>query len=56
MIGRREFLQAGAAAGAALALPRPGAGQAKPKVRFAYLQLGWAACEIIHKADLLGRH
>jgi NitT/TauT family transport system substrate-binding protein len=56
VIGRREFLQAGAAAGAALALPRPGAGQGKPRVRFAYLQLGWAACEIIHKADLLGRH
>jgi ABC-type nitrate/sulfonate/bicarbonate transport system substrate-binding protein len=25
----------------------------KGKVRFAYLQLGWAACEIIHKEDLL---
>ncbi len=56
MIGRREFLRAGAAAGAALALPRAGGGQGRPRVRFAYLQLGWAACEIIHKADLLGRH
>jgi ABC-type nitrate/sulfonate/bicarbonate transport system substrate-binding protein len=56
MIGRREILKAGAAAGAALALPRPGAGQPKPTVRLAYLQLGWAACEIIHQADLLGRH
>ncbi|MGH7318113.1 MAG: ABC transporter substrate-binding protein [Candidatus Rokuibacteriota bacterium] len=27
----------------------------KGKVRFAYLQLGWAACEIIHKEDLLGK-
>ncbi len=24
-------------------------------MRFAYLQLGWAACEIIHKEDLLGK-
>ncbi len=56
---RREFLRTtGAAAGtlaAASALPRSAAAQAKGKVRFAYLQLGWAACEIIHKEDLLGK-
>ncbi len=56
MLGRRAFFRVGAAAGAVLAFPRAGAGQSKGKVRFAYLQLGWAACEIIHKADLLGRH
>jgi ABC-type nitrate/sulfonate/bicarbonate transport system substrate-binding protein len=35
----------------------PGAvrAQGKGKVRLAYLQLGWAATEIIHKEDLLGR-
>ena len=57
-VGRRDFLRAGVAAGAALAggLPaRPGGAQGKGKVRFAYLQLGWAACEIIHKEDLLGK-
>jgi ABC-type nitrate/sulfonate/bicarbonate transport system substrate-binding protein len=45
-------------AGAALAgvFPaRRAIGQGKGKVRFAYLQLGWAACEIIHKEDLLGK-
>jgi ABC-type nitrate/sulfonate/bicarbonate transport system substrate-binding protein len=34
---------------------RRAAGQGKGKARFAYLQLGWAACEIIHKEDLLGK-
>ena len=29
--------------------------QGKGKVRLAYLQLGWAATEIIHKEDLLGK-
>jgi ABC-type nitrate/sulfonate/bicarbonate transport system substrate-binding protein len=29
--------------------------QSKGKVRLAYLQLGWAATEIIHKEDLLGK-
>ncbi len=57
---RRDFLRAGVAAGAALTAarfpPRPAAAQAKGKARFAYLQLGWAACEIIHKEDLLGKH
>jgi ABC-type nitrate/sulfonate/bicarbonate transport system substrate-binding protein len=59
-LSRRQFLRAaGAAAGAAsagAAWPRRAAAQAaKGKVRFAYLQLGWAACEIIHKEDLLGK-
>jgi ABC-type nitrate/sulfonate/bicarbonate transport system substrate-binding protein len=57
---RRDFLRAGVAAGAALTAarfpPRPAAAQGKGKARFAYLQLGWAACEIIHKEDLLGKH
>jgi ABC-type nitrate/sulfonate/bicarbonate transport system substrate-binding protein len=56
---RRDFLRTTGAAGAlALAggLPRRAAAQgAKGKVRFAYLQLGWAACEIIHKEDLLAK-
>jgi len=59
-VNRREFLRAtGAAAGAlagASAWPRGARAQGgKGKVRFAYLQLGWAACEIIHKEDLLGK-
>jgi ABC-type nitrate/sulfonate/bicarbonate transport system substrate-binding protein len=56
---RRQFLRAAGAAGA-LAVggswPRPARAQSpKGKVRFAYLQLGWAACEIVHKEDLLGK-
>ncbi|MBI2468043.1 MAG: ABC transporter substrate-binding protein [Candidatus Rokubacteria bacterium] len=58
-VTRREFLRTtGAAAGALAAgsaVPRRAAAQAKGKVRLAYLQLGWAATEIIHKEDLLGR-
>jgi ABC-type nitrate/sulfonate/bicarbonate transport system substrate-binding protein len=57
-LGRRDFLRAGIGAGAAMAGglgPRRAAAQGKGKVRFAYLQLGWAACEIIHKEDLLGK-
>jgi ABC-type nitrate/sulfonate/bicarbonate transport system substrate-binding protein len=58
-VSRREFLRTtGAAAGAmtgAAAWPRLARAQGKGKVRFAYLQLGWAACEIIHKEDLLGK-
>ena len=57
-VGRRDFLRTGVAAGAALAgglAARSGSAQGKGKVRFAYLQLGWAACEIIHKEDLLGK-
>src|SRR5262245_62303001 len=57
-VKRRDFLRAGVAAGAALTAglpPRRTLAQGKGKVRFAYLQLGWAACEIIHKEDLLGK-
>jgi ABC-type nitrate/sulfonate/bicarbonate transport system substrate-binding protein len=63
-VSRREFLHAAGVAGAAVgtagaaaaAWPRGAVAQGgKGKVRFAYLQLGWAACEIIHKEDLLGR-
>ena len=57
MLGRRDFLRV-AAAGTAVAAGAPAilSAQAKGKVRLAYLQLGWAATEIIHKEDLLGRH
>ena len=56
-IGRRELLKAGAglAATAAVGAPAILRAQAKGKVRLAYLQLGWAATEIIHKEDLLGK-
>ena len=53
---RREFLTLGAAG--AMIASAPGvlrAQGAKGKVRLAYLQLGWAATEIIHKEDLLGK-
>ena len=54
---RRAFLGAGVAAGAVLAAPTLVRAQAgKGKVRFAYLQLGWAGPEIIHKEDLLAKH
>jgi ABC-type nitrate/sulfonate/bicarbonate transport system substrate-binding protein len=55
---RRRFLKLGAGAGAAALVGAPWrpAAQGKGKVRLAYLQLGWAATEIIHKEDLLGRH
>ena len=57
-IGRREFLKAGAGAAAGVWLGRTPvlSAQGKGKVRLAYLQLGWAATEIIHKEDLLGKH
>ncbi len=59
-VGRRGFLKVAGAAGLAAAggqLLRPAAsfGQGKGKARLAYLQLGWAATEIIHKEDLLGK-
>src|SRR2546428_5442357 len=56
-VGRRELLRAGAAAAAVAALSGPARlrAQSKGKVRLAYLQLGWAATEIIHKEDLLGK-
>src|SRR5256712_2063022 len=54
--GRRAFLRTGAAAAAAAALgPAPLSAQGKGPIRLAYLQLGWAATEIIHKEDLLGK-
>ncbi|HEX2441622.1 MAG TPA: ABC transporter substrate-binding protein [Methylomirabilota bacterium] len=53
---RRGFL--GTAVGAAVLAGAPAVlrAQGKGQVRFAYLQLGWAASEIIHKEDLLGKH
>ena len=56
-VGRRELLKAGAGAVAGLWLgaPRALSAQGKGRVRLAYLQLGWAATEIIHKEDLLGK-
>ena len=56
-VGRREFLKGAAASVAATAAaPAVLRAQGKGKVRLAYLQLGWAATEIIHKEDLLGKH
>src|SRR3989440_7440801 len=56
MVGRRDVLRAGAiAAAAALGAPARLYGEGKGRVRLAYLQLGWAATEIIHKDDLLGK-
>ncbi len=57
MLGRRDLLRA-AAAGAAMwaGAPAVSRAQSKGKVRLAYLQLGWAATEIIHKEDLLGKY
>ncbi len=54
-LGRREFLKAGAAAAVVAGAPAALHAQSKGKVRLAYLQLGWAATEIIHKEDLLGK-
>jgi ABC-type nitrate/sulfonate/bicarbonate transport system substrate-binding protein len=57
MLARREFLKlaGGGAAAAVTGVPAVLRAQGKGKVRLAYLQLGWAATEIIHKEDLLGR-
>ena len=53
---RREFLKTGVAGGILASTPTFVRAQAaKGKVRLAYLQLGWAATEIIHKEDLLGK-
>ena len=53
---RRRFLKLGASAAIALAgAPAIARAQGKGKVRLAYLQLGWAGTEIIHKEDLLGK-
>ena len=56
-LSRRDFLGRWAAAGVVAAVGAPVAlsAQGKGKVRLAYLQLGWAATEIIHKEDLLGK-
>ena len=54
-LSRRRFLKASVAAAVVAGAPAPARGQAKGKVRLAYLQLGWAATEIIHKEDLLGK-
>jgi ABC-type nitrate/sulfonate/bicarbonate transport system substrate-binding protein len=54
-ISRRHLLKTGALTAAALVAPRTAPAQGKGKVRLAYLQLGWAATEIIHKEDLLGK-
>ena len=53
-LSRRAFLRSTATA-AALAAPGVLRAQGKGKVRLAYLQLGWAATEIVHKEDLLGK-
>ena len=58
MLGRRRFLALAGAGGAAGLAGAPALlrAQGKGKVRLAYLQLGWAATEIIDKEDLLKRH
>src|ERR1043166_5817680 len=55
-LSRRTFLTSAAAAGAVLGAPAVLRAQGKGKVKLAYLQLGWAGTEIIHKEDLLGKH
>jgi sulfonate transport system substrate-binding protein len=55
-VKRRDFLRVtGGIAATTVAAPRVARAQSKGKVRLAYLQLGWAATEIIHKEDLLGK-
>ncbi len=54
-LSRRTFLGGAAALAAAAGRPALGRAQGKGKVRLAYLQLGWAATEIIHKENLLGK-
>jgi ABC-type nitrate/sulfonate/bicarbonate transport system substrate-binding protein len=59
-LSRRQFLKATlvsgvAGAGVTFTAPPARAQGGKGKVRLAYLQLGWAATEIIHKEDLLGK-
>src|SRR5262249_19375795 len=53
MIRRRSFIKGSVAV--TLAAPAVARAQAKGKVKLAYLQLGWAATEIIHKEDLLAK-
>jgi ABC-type nitrate/sulfonate/bicarbonate transport system substrate-binding protein len=54
-LSRRGFLGAAVGAAAIAGAPAVLRAQGKGKVRLAYLQLGWAATEIIHKEDLLGK-
>jgi ABC-type nitrate/sulfonate/bicarbonate transport system substrate-binding protein len=54
-LSRRQFVKAGAVGAGLLGTPGWLHAQGKGKVRLAYLQLGWAATEIIHKEDLLGK-
>jgi ABC-type nitrate/sulfonate/bicarbonate transport system substrate-binding protein len=54
-LSRRQFVKAGAVGAGLLGAPGWLHAQGKGKVRLAYLQLGWAATEIIHKEDLLGK-
>src|SRR5918994_7015881 len=54
-LSRRQFVKAGAVGAGLLGSPAWLGAQGKGKVRLAYLQLGWAATEIIHKEDLLGK-
>ncbi len=54
-LSRRGFLGALGGVVAVAGAPAVLRAQAKGKVRLAYLQLGWAATEIIHKEDLLGK-
>jgi sulfonate transport system substrate-binding protein len=54
-LSRRGFLGAAVGATALAGAPAVLRAQGKGKVRLAYLQLGWAATEIIHKEDLLGK-
>jgi ABC-type nitrate/sulfonate/bicarbonate transport system substrate-binding protein len=53
-MGRREFVT-GSLAAALAGAPLGVRAQGKGRVRLAYLQLGWAGTEIIHKEDLLGK-
>src|SRR5258706_12784442 len=55
-LSRRGFLGALGGVVAVAGAPAVLRAQAKGKVRLAYLQLGWAGTEILHKEDLLGRH
>jgi sulfonate transport system substrate-binding protein len=59
IVGRRQFLKrlAGGCGATAVVFghPRFARSQGQKKVRLAYLQLGWAGTEIIHKEDLLGK-
>ena len=56
MISRRHFIGSSVATAAVLSAPGFARAQGKGKIKLAYLQLGWAGTEIIHKEDLLGKH